>query len=268
MGSTVGEVSLSAHASWLLRGTGVAAIRDDADTASASRRNSIPIQPPSAGSAQGQNGSPSLIVASLESYSDHDLLRAAAGGNSAAFHSLMDRHAKGLFRLALSLSATRADAEDICQETFVGAYRASSHFEGKASVKTWLTRILIRRAAKHWHKTRNDRKTVSLHTPGEDDSSSDRQDSVPTPASCSPSVDHKLDLASVIQTLAPDYRQVIVLREMQGLSYEEIAAALSIPRGTVESRLHRARAELRVLLKDYKPVSRKAAGASVPRSAS
>ena len=184
---------------------------------------------------------------------DLELVRAAADGDTAAFHTLVDRHARGLFRLAMSLSPTRSDAEDICQETLVGAFRGLKRFAGRASVKTWLMRILMRRAAKHWHKHRHVRKTLSLHVGGDDSRTSERQEGLPTTPSASVSVDQRIDLHAVIRTLVPEHRQVILLRETQGLSYEEIAQTLQIPRGTVESRLHRARLELRERMKDYLP---------------
>src|ERR1700710_2969331 len=89
---------------------------------------------------------PALSDRDLLKLSDTELVRRAVGGDTAAFHTLTDRYAKELFRLALSLSSSRSDAEDICQETLVGAYRGLHRFEGKASVKTWLMRILMRRA--------------------------------------------------------------------------------------------------------------------------
>ena len=77
---------------------------------------------------------------------DLELLRAAAGGDRLAFHVLVDRHSKELFRLAVALSRNRSDAEDVLQETFVGAYRGLSQFNGRSSVKTWLVQILVNRA--------------------------------------------------------------------------------------------------------------------------
>jgi RNA polymerase sigma-70 factor, ECF subfamily len=68
-----------------------------------------------------------------------------------------------------------------------------------------------------------------------------------------PTVDHRIDIAAVLQTLSVEHREILVLREMQGLSYGEIAEALGIPQGTVESRLHRARAEVRRRLQGYEP---------------
>src|SRR5438105_1683209 len=73
---------------------------------------------------------------------DLELLRAAGDGDDGAFHALVDRHAATLFRVAMSMSKNRADAEDLMQETMVGAYRGLKNFAGRSSVKTWLVQIM------------------------------------------------------------------------------------------------------------------------------
>jgi RNA polymerase sigma-70 factor, ECF subfamily len=180
---------------------------------------------------------------------DLELARASAGGDGAAFHELVDRHADGLFRAAISLTRSRADAEDLLQETFLGAYRSLAKFDGRAAVKTWLNSILIRQAAKGWRKDKRHRETAPIQ-PAEWQQPLD--DSALSVRSSSESTEQRMDLMSVLKTLAPEHQEVIVLREIQGLSYEEIAAALKVPRGTVDSRLHRARAELREKLAAYR----------------
>ncbi len=84
---------------------------------------------------------------------DFALIQRARGGDHGAFHDLVDRHAGSLFGLAVSLSGNAADAEDIVQETFTGAFRGLAGSEGRASVKTWLTRILVRQAARQGIRT-------------------------------------------------------------------------------------------------------------------
>lgn len=187
--------------------------------------------------------------------SDLELWQSAAKGDHRAFHALIDRHSPQLFRVALSLSASRSDAEDVCQETFVAAFKSLNSFDGRASVKTWLTRILMNRAAKIWNKQRNDRKTLSLHRhsdaeDGRESSGGFWAGSLSVPSTTS-AVDQRLDLLEVIRSLAPEFRETVVLREIEGLSYQEIADTLGVPRGTVESRLFRARAELRKRLTGY-----------------
>ena len=190
---------------------------------------------------------------------DLELVRAAACGDHEAFHTLVDRHAQDLFRLALSLTPTRADAEDLCQETFAGAFAGLKRFNAQSSVRTWLTSILMRQAAKAWHRSRYTRKTLSLEAKKEQTgheaagtaSDSSWGDSGPTIPPAQIAVDRKIDLEVVLGRLDPPHREILLLREMQQMSYEEIAASLGVPRGTVESRLHRARAELKKQLKDY-----------------
>ena len=175
---------------------------------------------------------------------DLELVRQAAQGDNAAFHALVDRHAPELFRLAASLAARRADAEDVVQETFIGAYQGLRRFDGRASVKTWLKRILMRQAARAWNKSKRGRSMLPIEA----------VDVLPPPRerrSAIALVDGRIDVGAVIQTLASEHREVIVMREFEQMSYSEIADVLRVPIGTVESRLHRARAELRTKLGDY-----------------
>ncbi len=191
---------------------------------------------------------------------DLALVRAAAYGDHGAFHTLVDRHAQDLFRLALSLTPTRVDAEDLCQETFAGAFAGLKRFNAQSSVRTWLTSILMRQAAKAWHRSRYTRKMLSLDAKKDQTgqeaagtaSDSSWGDSWPTIPPAQIAVDRKIDLEQLLGRLDPPHREILLLREMQQMSYEEIAASLGVPRGTVESRLHRARAELKRQLKDYR----------------
>ena len=178
--------------------------------------------------------------------SDAELLERARRGDDAAFHELVDRHAGRLYRLAFSLSGNAADAEDILQETFSGAFRGLAGFESRSSVKTWLTQILVRQAARH-HRSRGKFRVVSFG----DALEAAAEPSARSRPDAAGNLDARLDVLTMIETLSPEHRQVIVLREIEGLSYAEIAEALHVPRGTVESRLHRARQELRERFKGY-----------------
>jgi RNA polymerase sigma-70 factor (ECF subfamily) len=183
--------------------------------------------------------------------SDLELVQASAGGDQKAFHTLVDRYAPELTRLARSLSRTHSDAEDVVQETFVGAYRGMGRFDGRSSVRTWLSRILVRQAAKAWNRNRRQRETMTLDGPEGSSGNYQRPDGRTGSAVSTSSVDQRIDLQEIIATLGEDHRQVIMMREIQGLSYAEIAEALGVPQGTVESRLYRARGELREKLAGY-----------------
>ena len=161
---------------------------------------------------------------------DAELLRRGRS-DPAAFRALVDAHAQYLYGVAHALTRNNADAEDLVQETLLGAIRGT--FRGESSVRTWLVRILVNRAAM-LRRTRKRKPAQEL--------SGDVAGSA-TPQAAG--VDAKLDLTAMLAELSEDHREVLILRELEGLSYEEIAEVLGVPRGTVESRLHRARQELR-----------------------
>ena len=180
---------------------------------------------------------------------DWELLKRAQEGDSSAFHHLVDRYAQTLFGLAFSLLRDAADAEDVVQETFLGAWKGMRSFEGRSSVKTWLIRIAVRQAVKRT-RYRQRRRAVSLEDQPE---ALERGFPVVGTAPSAKAVDMRLDILDALEALSPEHRVAVVLRELEGMTYEEIAQALDIPQGTVESRLFRARQELRERLKDYLP---------------
>ncbi len=144
-----------------------------------------------------------------------------------------------MFGLAYSLLSNASDAEDVVQETFVGAFKNLAGFEERSSVKTWLSRILVNQAARF----RRDHARPK----------SEKIDSASEVSGRSPiaGVDARLDLLAKLDLLSAEHREVLVLREIEQMSYEEIAQVVGVPRGTVESRLHRARGELKAKLKGY-----------------
>jgi RNA polymerase sigma-70 factor (ECF subfamily) len=180
---------------------------------------------------------------------DAGLLKKAAAGDGRAFHALLDRHMDRLFRLAVSLVGNSADAEDLLQETFAGAYRGLYRFEGRASVGTWLTRILVMQTAA-FRRTRRRKPMGSIESPGFDAASAS---AAASGSSGTGGVDARLDMQAALLQLSPIHREVLVLREFEQMSYEEIAEVIGVPQGTVESRLHRARSELREKLSAYLP---------------
>lgn len=171
---------------------------------------------------------------------DSELVRQARSGQGDAFHLLVDRHARFLLAMANSLAGP-ADAEDLVQETFAGAFRGLDGFKGQSSFKTWLARILVRQAARHRqvNRRRNEQLQQRFLTSSEH--------VFPE----SHAADVRMDVSRAILALSPEHREVVVLRELQGFSYEQIAEILELPRGTVESRLFRARQALQELLKEY-----------------
>ena len=169
---------------------------------------------------------------------DSELVGRAARNDPQALHALVDEHAQSLFAIANSMLRSPAEAEDIVQDTFLACFIGLKRFEGRSSVRTWLVSILLRQISE---KRRRDQRRPKVAW--------DQAEA--QPAKNEPATDAKLDLAAALATLSDDHRQVLTLREYGGLSYDQIAATLGLPRGTVESRLHRARQELAQRLKSY-----------------
>ena len=178
---------------------------------------------------------------------DAELVRRARLGDEHAYSEIVERYGDDLFRLACSLVGNAADAEDAVQETFFGAFAKLRLFEERSSVKTWLVSILVRQAAR-CRRTRWRKRTVPL---GRDrtDSGTGEEEGAPqgfVPAAPeSGRTEARLDVLAMLDALEPIHREVLVLRELQGLSYDEMAEVLGVPRGTVESRLFRARRTLK-----------------------
>jgi len=160
------------------------------------------------------------------------LLKRLRSNDQAAFHELVDQFSQPLFRVAYSMVGNAADAEDVVQETFTAAFAGIGRFRGESSLKTWLMQILVRQSARV-QRSRGRRLTIGIEN---------AQQPVHDPAAAAES---RMDVIEMLQKLSPEHREVIVLRELQSMSYEEMSEALKIPKGTVESRLHRARQELR-----------------------
>lgn len=171
---------------------------------------------------------------------DHAVMQRVRSGDSAAFHDLVDRYAGRLYSAAYALVGNAADAEDVVQETLAGAFTSARSFRGEASVKTWLLKILVRQAARN-RRSRKRWRFLSLSIGTE----SSPGDTGPAVSGNQSEAESKLDVPEMLQVLSAEHREVIVLRELQGMSYEEMAQTLGVPRGTVESRLHRARRELK-----------------------
>jgi RNA polymerase sigma-70 factor (ECF subfamily) len=179
------------------------------------------------------------------------LLERARRGDEAAFESLAELHAPALHRLAYSLAGNAPDAEDLVQETMFGAFQRLNAFEGRSSFKTWLSRILVNQTA----RLRRSKRVREIMKPTDfSEASQALLKGVEKGIELSGEVRNseiRMDVMAALSGMSPEFRDVIVLREIEGLSYIEIAEVLAVPRGTVESRLHRARAELKQLLKEY-----------------
>ena len=174
---------------------------------------------------------------------DTDLVAKIRRGDPPAFQELVRRHADSLLGMAYSLVGNTADAEDVVQETLLVALRRIQSFEGRSAVGTWLRGILVFKAAK-LRRSRSVRSSLPLQD-HDGSTNADRSDPRLSTRSASAAVDSRVDVMAMLDTLSDEHREIVVLRELQQFSYDEISAMLKIPMGTVESRLYRARQELR-----------------------
>ena len=181
---------------------------------------------------------------------DAQLVQRAQTGDRDAFRQLVERYQAKIAGLALGMLRNRDDALDIVQEAFTKAYQGLDRFQGNASFYTWVYRIAMNLCI---DQQRRDRRMtpVPLDTPDRPEESVLPPEDGPTPNS---PFDHASDvqlrgrLRDAIAELTPEHRAVILLREVEGLSYEEISEALDVPKGTVMSRLHYARRQLQARL--------------------
>ena len=183
--------------------------------------------------------------------SDWELVQRAREGDRDAFRELVERYQRKIAALALGIVRGREDALDIVQETFTKAYQNLDRFKGDAAFYTWLYRIAYNLCVDH-RRRETKQPSVSLDA---DTSDEGRAPVLADPAYHDEPFERSRDaeigrrVQAAIADLTPDHRAVILLREVEGLSYEEISRVLECPKGTVMSRLHYARRQLQARLR-------------------
>ena len=191
-----------------------------------------------------------------EREADRVLVERARDGDHAAFRVLFEKYHKRAFSVAYGVLKNRHDALDVVQEGFVKVHRHLASFEGSSSFYTWLYRIVMNLAIDSLRRRKTSRPVEyddALRRDGEsgvDDAIVARMlDSNPRKAAIRRELITKIDAALAE---LPDYhREVILLREIDGLSYEEMAEILQVPKGTIMSRLFHARKKMQLALADY-----------------
>ena len=184
--------------------------------------------------------------------SDWELVQRARTGDRDAFRELVERYQRKIAALALGMLRNREDALDIVQETFTKAYQGLDRFKGDAAFYTWVYRIAYnlcvdqqRRAAKEPQLTLDADEDAR---PGRPLAADDLHPDQPFARARDAEIARRVREA--IRDLTPDHRAVILLRELEGLSYAEISQVLDCPKGTVMSRLHYARRQLQRRLRE------------------
>jgi RNA polymerase sigma-70 factor, ECF subfamily len=185
---------------------------------------------------------------------DLQLVRRVQHGDKRAFALLVEKYQRRIHRLLSRMIRDPADIEDVAQEAFIKAYRALPNFRGDSAFYTWLYRIAINTAKNHFAAQGRRAPTVAANDIEDQDVGDDvaQLSDMATPDSMFQSKQVGLAVNRAIEQLPEDLRTAIVLREIEGLSYDEIAQAMNCPVGTVRSRIFRAREaialELRPLL--------------------
>ena len=187
------------------------------------------------------------VELSPEAKEEIELVNRAREGDATAFSTLLNRYESKIFRLAMNITQNREDAEDVLQEAFLKAYEHLDQFQGNSRFYTWIVRIAVNQALMKLRKRKKDR-SVSLDEQidtGEDTVIREIASWDPDPEQQFSQDELHTILTEAVDQLAPIYRAVFVLRDVDGLSTEETAEALDLSIPAVKSRLLRARLQLR-----------------------
>jgi RNA polymerase sigma-70 factor (ECF subfamily) len=180
---------------------------------------------------------------------DGKLVHRAKAGSEEAFEELVRSHEKMVYHLALRMTGNPEDASDLTQEAFISAFRALPGFKGESSFSTWIYRLATNACIDFLRREKR-RQTVSLVAQDED--GEQRVLELPDPCGNPVAELEQKELREAIHRgmdqLSPEHRRILLLREISGLNYQEIAESLGLEEGTVKSRIARARLRLREIL--------------------
>jgi RNA polymerase sigma-70 factor (ECF subfamily) len=185
---------------------------------------------------------------------DSELVKRAQRGNTAAFEELVKRYEHKVYNIAYRMLSNEEEAKDALQDTFIRAYRFIKKFKGDSSFYTWLYRITTNVCLTRLKRRQGkDNVTVSLDEPVQDEEDMIRElpDVKHTPEILFERKQTQQAIQTAISELPSDYRSVVVLRDLQGLSNKEVSKALQLSIAAVKSRLHRGRVFLRKKLSKY-----------------
>jgi RNA polymerase sigma-70 factor (ECF subfamily) len=186
-------------------------------------------------------------AAALRELPDRELVTRCQRNERGAFDELVARHQDRVFTAVTRFCGNAEDAADIVQRAFINAFRKIQEFKGDSAFSTWIYRIAFNQAISF--RRENRRPAVSIYSKDEERLVEPAVDSNPTEKMEGEETQKKVQQA--LEQLEEGDRQIILLKDLQGHSYDEIAAIMQIPKGTVRSRLHRARLELKSKLKTY-----------------
>jgi RNA polymerase sigma-70 factor (ECF subfamily) len=182
---------------------------------------------------------------------DRRLIADCLKGQTAAFGELVSRYQDRLYNTVFRLVDNAEDAQDVVQDAFLNAYQALDHFKGDAQFFTWLYRIAVNTAISLRRKRRltlriQRNPDEAGHEPTDDSEFS-------RPGQALERLEQERWIQQALNRLSPEHRAVLILKDLEDHKYETIAEILNVPIGTIRSRLHRARLELRSLLEQKEP---------------
>ncbi len=178
-----------------------------------------------------------LELSNLTEIEDAQLVERARGGDRNAFSELVRRHQAAVYRVCYRVLGHAEDAEDAAQEAFLRAYDRLDSFQGRSAFKTWMTRLAVNLSLNALDRRKSSRLLSEEHeSPGlGPEAEAMRRESA-------------TELHGALQRLQPNHRAAVVLRDLEGISYGEIAEHLEVPEGTVKGWIHRGRQSLKELL--------------------
>jgi len=188
-----------------------------------------------------------MVRANADIRNDAELALACAGGDDRAFDLLMTRHRDMIYTLCCRMMPNSDDADDCAQESFVKAYSKIKTYRGEAGFGTWLSRIAYHTCLDHLRSAKKMKKT-SIDCDA-DDPGFEIADTRSEPSAALDRSEKQRLIADALAELDPAFRAVVVLCDIEGRSYEDIAEITGIPAGTVKSRIARGRDKLRAQLK-------------------
>ncbi len=184
--------------------------------------------------------------------SDRELVKLSQEGNQEAFNELVERHQEKVLNSVYRFSSNWGDAQDITQRAFINAWKNLSNFKGDSAFSTWLYRIAFNQSISY-RREKGRHRAVSIHA--EDGEKGLDPGYEADPASPMEATEKERQVHQVLAQLEEEDRKIIVLKDLKDLSYDEIAAILEVPKGTVRSRLHRARLQLKEKWKNFSGTS-------------
>jgi len=190
---------------------------------------------------------PAVRPPSVELDVDQEIVAQFRSGDRDAFAKLVQKYQSRVLTLATRILDNRSEAEDVAQDIFVKVFQSLHEFRGASRFSTWLYRITVNHCLNYIRRRTRQQQTLVAAEPEEWMQESPTSNPHRT-------LEQKERWALVqakLQVLSPEYRTILLLRDFEGLSYEEIADVLQLESGTVKSRLHRARTELKALLEPY-----------------